>query len=117
MKPAPRSPPELKDALARIFPLLPRDFGAHGESVLEDAGPTYHSVLRDFAHFFARDIDQFSDRQLRRLAELVARSMAAPGALEHAMDTCFLEHARQLAVVDRRFAPFLAAAKKSADEE
>jgi hypothetical protein len=111
MKNVPQSPSQLRDALAAIFPTLPRDFGVQGESVFEDAGPTFHSVLRDFAYFFAKDIDQFTDRQLARFAGLVVRSMASPGPLENAMETCFLEHARQLKV-NGRIEPLLAAAAK-----
>ena len=111
MKTAPRSPAELTQALLAIFPSLPRDFASSGESVISDADPTYHSVIREFAQFFAKNVDQFSDRQLRRFAELVARSIAVPGDLENAFDTCFLEHTRQLRV-DARFDPFLAAATR-----
>jgi hypothetical protein len=113
MKPPPESPALLKDAVAAIFPALPREVGASGESVFEDAGPTYQSLLREFVYFFAKNIDQFSDRQLRRFAELVARSTAAPGPLADAMETCFLAQLQQLKV-DGRFAPFLAAAKEAA---
>jgi hypothetical protein len=114
MKSAPRSPSELRDALAAIFPALPRDFGVSGESVLEEAGPTYHSVMRDFAYFFVKDLDRFPDRQLGRLAKLVVRALATPGPLENAMQTCFLEHTRQVKLA-RRFEPFLlSAAEKEA---
>jgi hypothetical protein len=113
MKAAPRSPIELSDALAAIFPSLPRDFGSSGESVLADADPTFHSVLREFAYFFAKDLNQFSDRQLRRFADLVARSVASSGTLGNAFDTAFLEHTRQIGV-DSRLRPFLAAAMKEA---
>ena len=92
MKTAPHSPSELREALAAVFPSLPRDFGSSGESVFVAAEPTYHSVLREFAYFFGRDLDQYSDRQLRRFAELVARSVAAGGPLADAFSTCFLEH-------------------------
>jgi hypothetical protein len=110
MKSIPQSPSELRQALVRIFPALPRDFGAQGESVFEDAGPTYHSVMRDFAHFFGRNVDQFSGRQFGRLSELVIRSMATAGPLRDAMETCFLEH--NGLKVDRRIEPFLTAARK-----
>lgn len=113
MKTAPRSPAELSETLVGIFPSLPRDFGSSGESVLAEADPTYHSVLREFAYFFAKDLDQFSDRQLRRFGDLVARSMASPGPLENAFDTCLLEHTRQLGV-EPRLRPFLAAAMRDA---
>src|SRR6476620_10698729 len=96
MKAVPHSPTELSDALAAIFPSLPRDFGSSGESVLADSDPTFHSVLREFAYFFSKDLMQFSDRQLRRFADLVARSVASGGALGNAFDTAFLEHARQM---------------------
>ncbi|MDB5860034.1 MAG: hypothetical protein JWQ76_3723 [Ramlibacter sp.] len=113
MKRTLQSPSELRKALVAIFPMLPRDFGEQGESVFEDAGPTYHSMMRDFAHFFAKNIDQFSDRQLGRFAELLAGAREASGPLENAVETCFLEPARQLKVHDR-IEPFLAAAEKGA---
>lgn len=107
-----QSPSELRDALAAIFPSLPRDFGASGESVFRDAGPTCRSLMRDFLYFFDRDIDRFTDRQLRRLAELVVRLTAAEGAPADAIGACFLEHARRVNI-DRRFGPFLAAARRT----
>jgi hypothetical protein len=113
MKPPPQSPALLKDAIAAIFPALPREVGASGESVFEDAGPTYHSLLREFAYFFAKNVDQFSDRQLRRCADLIARSTAVPGPLADAMETCLLAQLRQQKA-DGRLAPFLAAAKEAA---
>jgi hypothetical protein len=106
MKTVPRSPSELAEALRAIFPSLPRDFGACGESVFVDAGPTHHSVLREFAYFLVKDVQEFSDRQLRRFAELVARSEAAGGDLADAVRTCLLPHIRQ-PQVQRRLAPFL----------
>ena len=113
MKNLPQSPAELRVALAAVFPMLPRGFGEQGESVFEDAGPTYQSVLHDFACFFARDIDQFSDRQLARFAGLVVRCMESPGRLESALESCFVEQARELKVYER-IEPFLAAAGKGA---
>ena len=108
----PRTPAELKAALSAIFPALPRDFGDVGESVFEAASSTFPSVLREFTEFFAREMDRFPDRQLRRLAELVVRSTAAPGPLADAMESCFLQTLRELRV-DARLAPFLAAAAKN----
>jgi hypothetical protein len=108
MKPVPQTPDQLKRALGAIFPGLPRDFGASGESVLEDAGPTWHSLLRDFELFFARNLDQLPDRQLRRFAELVARCVDEGGALGEAMQECVVTPAREQPEL-ARFAPFLAA--------
>jgi hypothetical protein len=109
MKTAPRSPAELADALRAIFPSLPRDFGDTGESVFVDAGPTYPSVLREFAYFLAKDLQAFPDRQLRRFAELVAHSAASGGELGDAIRDCLLPQLRQ-PQVRRRLAPFLAVA-------
>jgi hypothetical protein len=106
MKSAPRSPTELSEALRAIFPSLPRDFGASGESVFVDAGPTYSSVLREFAYFLAKDMQAFPDRQLRRFAELVAHSAAAGGELADAIEDCLLPQLRR-PQVHVRLAPFL----------
>lgn len=107
MKPLPRTSAELKDTLAAIFPGLPRDFGTWGESVLEDAGPTYASLLREFALHFERHADEFPDRQLRRFAELVVRCEEAGGPIAGAMREAVLEQQ----AADSRFAAFLQAAR------
>ena len=103
MKRLPQSSSELKDALAAIFPGLPRDFGAWSESVLESAGPTEHSLMREFALHFERNADQFPERQLRRFAELAARCMEAGGAMGDAFATCLVEPLRD----DPRAARFM----------
>jgi hypothetical protein len=95
VKAPPRSPSELAARLAAIFPSLPRDFGSSGESVLQAAGPTFQSVLRDFAYFFGRELDQFPDRQLRRLAEFIAACRAEHGPLADAMEA-FLDDLGEL---------------------
>jgi tryptophan synthase beta subunit len=114
MKGLPQTPSQLTDALARIFPALPREFGEDGESVFHAAGPTYPSVLRDFAYFFQRNADAFSPRQMGRFADLLVACMAAPGALADAVQA-FLDHTRQLKLHDR-IEPHLAAAKKRAGQ-
>ena len=110
MKPLPRTAAELKDTLAAIFPGLPRDFGSWGESVLEDAGPTSASLLREFALYFERHADAFPDRQLRRFAELVVRCQEAGGPMAEALHDCVVEPLQQQAP-DSRFAAFLQAAR------
>ncbi len=109
MKSVPRTPDELKHALAAIFPALPRDFGALGESVLEDAGPTLDSVMREFTLFSTRTIEQVPDRQLRRFAQLVASCLAAGGEVAQAMQAA-LDEMRTEPAWDR-FAQFLAQAR------
>jgi hypothetical protein len=113
MKPAPRSPDDLRVALAAVMPSLPRGFGVEGESVFTVAGPTHPSVLREFAFFFGKNRDQFTDRQLRRLADLLARCLAAGGPLAEAMEACLLEPTRQLKG-DQRLEVFVVAAKRDA---
>jgi hypothetical protein len=110
VKSPPRTPAELSDLLARIFPALPREFGEEGESVFHAAGPTYPSVLRDFAYFFQRNADQFTARQMGRFADLVVAGLATPGPLAAAMQA-FIEQTRQLRLYDR-IAPHLEAAEK-----
>ena len=106
MKTVPRSPTELTEALRGIFPSLPRGFGDAGESVFVDAGPTYASVLREFAYFLAKDMQAFPDRQLRRFAELLAQSEAAGGELAEAIRDCLLPQLRQ-PQVQHRLSAFL----------
>ncbi|MBC5786144.1 hypothetical protein H8N03_24610 [Ramlibacter sp. USB13] len=109
MKKLPATSAELKDALAAVFPGLPRDFGAWGESVLEDAGPTYASLLREFALYFERNADTFPDRQLRRFAELVVRCEQAGGPIAEALQACVVGPLAQ--APDSRFGAFLEAAR------
>jgi hypothetical protein len=105
MKSLPRSSAELKDALAAIFPGLRRDFGAWGESVLESAGPTPQSLMREFALYLGRNAGRFPDRQLRRFAGRVARCREAGGPVSDALRD-FLE-AMLEQVQDSRLAAFL----------
>ena len=109
MKSVPQTSSQLKGALAAICPALPRDCGAWGESVLQDAGPTWNSLRREFALYLERNNDQFPDRQLRRLADLVVRCLDAGGPLAAAMKACIVEPARQQAF-GPRFAGLLAEA-------
>lgn len=89
-------------------------FAAAVANDAEDAGDlgevTFHRVVMDFAPFFARATDTWTDRQLQWLGELVVISMDEGGRLGNAWDTCFLEHSRQLSV-NRRLAPWLARAR------
>ena len=101
MKSNPQSPDELKAALAAIFPSLPRDFGAWGESVLAEAGPTCDSLLREFAEFLGRNIDQLPDRTLRRFAELVARCRSAGGPVAESFTRVLLPEAQADATLER----------------
>ena len=111
MRTVPQSPAEFRSVLAAIFPSLPRDFGAFGESLFACAGPTHHSVLREFSYFFSRDIGEFPDRQLRRFAESLVRCLEAGGELAEAVETWLHEQAHQPRV-HARLQPFLAAARK-----
>jgi hypothetical protein len=55
-------------------------------------------LLFHFNAFFGRNIGEFTSKQLKSFAELVARCCATPGHLENAWDTCFLEHTKQMKV-------------------
>lgn len=112
MKNLPQTPDELQRSLIAIFPGLPRDFGASGESVFEDAGPTFESLLREFAHFHARHAGASPDRQLRRFAQLLAGARAQRGALAEAIDQCLLPQLRAAGAAQRLEA-FLARAEAS----
>ena len=59
------------------------------------------SVLREFAYFFCKDLQQFSDRQLRRFADFVARAETEGGELAEALADCLLPALRQPQVQGR----------------
>lgn len=94
MKPLPTSPAELEFQLASIFPTFSVKL-----DVDEEYPAKYHSVLLfHFNPFFGKYVETFAPKQLKAFAELVTRCRAAPGALENAFDTCFLEHTKQMKV-------------------
>jgi hypothetical protein len=110
MKPHAQSPQELQEALATIFPAFAADLPAIENDRPELGERTVHSLVMDFGPFFARDIDSWTDRQLRWLGEHIVEALAEGGSIGNAWDTCFLEHSRQLKV-NRRLAPRLASAR------
>jgi hypothetical protein len=94
MKPPPASPAELLTELREIFPTFSPQLDTEEEAEL-----TYHAIfLFEFNPFFGGHIDEFTPRQLKAFARLLARSSSVPGSLENAVDTCFLEHTRQMKV-------------------
>jgi len=103
MQSVPDSPAALAATLAAVFP----DFHVSAE----DEELSYHSVMREFATFFGARASSASEAQFRSCAELLVRCSAAPGALENAVDTCFLEHTRQLKV-SRQLDPLLREASR-----
>jgi hypothetical protein len=114
VKPVPQTPKELQEALVAIFPsfTLAAEESAPSESAYEPP-VTFHRVMLEFTSFFGGGIDSFSGRQLQRFAELLVHATDEPGHLENAIDTCFLEHTRQIKV-DRQLAPWLAKARAAA---
>jgi hypothetical protein len=94
MKPLPNSPAELESQLASIFPAFAVKLDSD-----EEYPATYHSVLLfHFNSFFGKNVETFTPKQLKAFAELVTRCSAVPGDLENALDTCFLEHTKQMRV-------------------
>jgi hypothetical protein len=110
MKPLPQSPEELNAALVNIFSAFSGALEELASSDAYEGGVNFHALMREFAYFFGKGIDSFSERQLAKLAELLVRAAKEPGPLENAIDTCFLEHTRQIKV-NRQLAPWLAKAR------
>ncbi|MCL2310528.1 MAG: hypothetical protein FWC42_09745 [Proteobacteria bacterium] len=67
---------------------------------------TLHCVMSLFAQYFGKNGGRFSEKQLRQLGEWLNFAVSAPGELENAVSTCFLEHTRQLKV-NQLLAPYL----------
>ena len=111
MKPAPASLDEFIAELVAIFP----DFAKRIEPLENDEELSYHSLLLFvFNPFFAKHIEEFTPKQLKRFAELVVRCVNAPGPVENALDTCFLEHTRQMKV-NKQLNAYLREARRAYD--
>jgi hypothetical protein len=105
-------PQETLRQLCAIFPAFEASW-AEEEAPPEDGlvdGVYYewshHAVLRNFLAYFAINRESFSPKQLRALGEWIDRAVTADDDLENAVSTCFLEHARQVAI-DRILRPYL----------
>jgi hypothetical protein len=109
MNPLPESPDGLGALLSAIFPAFNCAAEDNEWPELHESR-SFHAVMRDFTEFFGRSIDSFSDKQLAQLAELIVLALKQPGSLENAIDTCFLDHTRQIKV-NRKLAPWLSKAR------
>jgi hypothetical protein len=107
----PQSPEELNAALVAIFPRF-CTAGPESEEPQCGCSISFHSLMREFAYFFGKEVASFTPKQLQRVGELLVCSVEHGGALENAVSTCFLEHARQLKV-NRQLAPWLSKARVS----
>lgn len=90
-KPLINTPEELLGALKEIFPeyVFQRD-----KNDMIDL--SYHSLLRNFIYFYGKNNDKFTERQLRKFAEVISLAINAGGTQENAFGACFLEHLRQI---------------------
>ena len=89
----PTTPEALLSRLTAIFPAF---LGAEAEEREWWDTLSFHSVMQEFLPFFAKCAASTSPRQLSELALLLDSGMSEPGKLENAIDTCFLEHLRQV---------------------
>jgi hypothetical protein len=110
MKPLPRSAKELSDALVGIFPAFSGNFEELASSSGSEGEVNFHALMLEFTFYFGKETAAFSERQLAQLAELLVLGTQGTGPLENAIDTCFLEHTRQIKV-SRQLAPWLAKAR------
>jgi hypothetical protein len=67
--------------------------------------------LSEFLSYFSKVAPSATERQLRSLSELIVSASRERAALENAVDTCFLEHLRQVGV-ERFLRRHLAAVRK-----
>lgn len=97
---------ELVRVLSTIFP----GFAVCSD---DDEGPeTFHSVfLFHFNPYFSRHVSEFTPKQLAKLGALLDSAYEAGGNLGNAVDTCFLEHTRQLKV-NQQLRPYIKASGK-----
>jgi len=88
MKTAPGTPEQLRAALVDLFPAFK---GEVDDDVSYGREITFHTLMFDFTPFFGKNRQAFSERQMLGFAKLVNLSIEAPGPLENAVSTCFLE--------------------------
>jgi hypothetical protein len=104
----PTSAEELVAQLASIFP------GFRFQPVDEPEcwmAPNFHSVMREFLSYFATTAPTATERQLKNLSQLIVAASISEGDLENAIDTCFLEHLRQVDA-EKYLRRFLAEARR-----
>ncbi|MDR2016956.1 MAG: hypothetical protein LBP90_05070 [Burkholderiales bacterium] len=111
MKQPPQSPEELSALLVTIFPTFSGSLEGLESSDTYRDGASFHALMTEFTCFFGKGASSFSGRQLAQLSEFLVLASKQSGPLENAIDTCFLEHIRQIKV-DKLLAPWLAKAKE-----
>jgi len=94
----PLRPPEPMELLASLTGIFPQ-FGQ--EDVVEDvtdspAGVGLPCVMHNFTQYFGADHQEFSERQLTSLGQLLDEAVMVDDQLENAVSTCMLEHLRQI---------------------
>ena len=105
MKTVPATPAQLRAALVELFPAFEGEIDndtSYGREI------TFHTLMFDFTPFFGKNKQAFSEQQMQNFAELVNLAIGAPGPLENAMSTCFLEGTRR----DRVLRAAMAKARK-----
>ena len=110
MKQLPQSPEELNTFLVRVFPAFSGSLEELEASEAYEGRVNFHALMAEFTYFFGKSASTSSEKQLAQLAELLVLASKQPGDLENAIDTCFLEHTRQIKV-NKLLAPWLAKAK------
>jgi hypothetical protein len=94
----PTTASELESTLVGFFPTFATELAKVEPDPSEFGERTLHSVLLDFAPYFARHAESFSERQLEGFGQFLSAALQTGGHLENALSTCFLEHAHQLKV-------------------
>ncbi|MCL2075269.1 MAG: hypothetical protein FWH15_02285 [Betaproteobacteria bacterium] len=110
MKQPPQSPEELNALLVAIFPTFSGSLEELESSDAYRNGVSFHALMIEFTCFFSKGASSFSGRQLEQLSESLVLASRQPSPLENAINTCFLEHIRQIKV-NKLLAPWLAKAK------
>lgn len=100
----PETPEQLRAALTTLFPAF--------EGHIDDDPSlgrrlSFHTLMFDFSPFYGKNSDEFTEQQMRGLAELINLAIAAEGPLENAVCTCFLEGRR----LDRHLRAAMVAAR------
>jgi hypothetical protein len=103
----PQSSTDVLAAVISIFPEFKNEWDDENPSINDDGSYSIHSVYACLLEYISVGKTSVLDhKDLKQLGLLINTAVAAGGASENAVSTCFLEHVKQIRL-DAALKPFL----------